>query len=387
MIFGLICRQALMNSGLPQDAVHLEVSKNECNFIIQDVWQIKSKYRHSRGTIVTVAGADEYLLGKYFDTFVPNTLQGSSTNPRYFTYLEPEEFFRRIHLQDATSGDPYIYTYGDIVGYEQQLVVASTIRAYSSLASKTSGSINITAGSDIVTSNADLFDLNDVGQRLQKAGDSQTYKIGKFITPQKIQLTEKYRGASATSSAYKIGDVGVKVNVQGFVGGQIVSEVIELNGANAVTTTKTFNSLVSLSKSDKTGGNITCDNGGSFTVGTMAPGETEIERQTVLLWPKPDGAETLKYRHYMKHPSLWLDSDRLLIREKWHRLVAYKLEKRLRESFDKQVPQGLLADIEKIQMDYENEADDLSLTNMIPDGDDNHYGDQFLYDKDEGFYL
>ena len=381
MILGILCRQNLALAGLPDDPAHLELAKNEANLIIQDLWYgTNSKYRQSRSQIVTVSGADEYVLNKYFDSFVKNTLQGPSSSPRPFTYLEPEIFFKKIMLQSEASRSPSFYTFGDLVGYDQQIPTASKITGFSSLASKTTGLITFVTGSDIITSNIDLFTLNDVGQRIKKDSDSKSYKIGKFISPRKMQLIEKYRGTSAVNSAYKIGDVGVYLNIQGFVGGQIDSESIELDGSNHVESLKIFNSIISVSKSDRTAGNVTAQTSASLTVGTLAPGETEIERQTVLLWPKPSGAETLRFRMLLKHPWLWLDTDRLLIREKWHRLVSYRLEKRLRESFEKEVPSGLLADIERIQKDFEDESEDLSHTPLVPD-DSNGLGDQFFYDK------
>jgi hypothetical protein len=330
---------------------------------------------------VTIVDADEYILNKYFDGFVKNSLQGPSTSPRPFEYLEPEIFFKKIMLQSEVSGTPSFFTFGDIVGFDAQLLSASKLIAVSSLASKTSGSVSVNNGSDIVTSPAALFTLNDVGLRFQRSGDSKTYKIGKYISPLKIQLLEKYRGVSGTSLAYEIGDVGINVNCSGFVGGQIDSENAELDGDNPVSTLKTFNSISSISKSDKTGGNITVKDASGNVLGVLAPGETEIERQTVLFWPKPSSAETLPYRFFMKHPWLWLDTDRLLVREKWHRLAVLRLEKRLRESFEKEVPKGLLADIAAIQEDFDGESEDLSQTRLVPDGDGGFMGDQFFFDK------
>jgi len=382
MIFGLLIRQALRKAGLDADAAHLDLAKTECNFIIQDYWYMTdSKFRQSRGTINTVSGSDEYVLNKHFDEFVKNTLQGPNSNPRFFTYLGTEEFFGQIQLQSQTSGEPSFYTYGDTVGYDAQLTAASKIRVNSALASKTTGTVNLAAGSDIVTSSTDIFTLNDVGRMLKKSGDSRAYKIGKFISSRKLQLLEKYRGTSQTGASYEIGDVGIHVNIMGYVGGEIDSEDIVLEGDNYVVTTKTFNSVISISKSDKTGGKINIQNeSGTQTIGTLGPGETEIERQTVLFWPKPNGSESLKYRFYMKHPALWLESDRLLIPEKWHRLICYKLEKRLREFSGKEVPQGLIDDISRFELDFENEAQDLSLSNTVP-GEDGKIGGEFWYDK------
>lgn len=369
-------------AGLPDDAAHLEAAKTEGNYIVQDMWYgTDSKYRTSKGQIVTIADEDEYILNKYFDEMVKNTLQGPSGSPRPFEYMEPEIFFKKIMLQSEVSGSPSFFTFGEMVGYDAQLLNASRITAFSSLASKTSGSVNVVNGSDIVTSNASLFTLNDVGLRFQKSGDTKSYKIGKYISPTKIQLLEKYRGNSNSDVAYKIGDVGINVSFSAYIGGQIDSENLELDGSNSVQSVKTANTLISVAKSDKTGGNITIQDASGNTLAVLAPGETEIERQTILFWPKPSSAETLKYRFYIKHPFLWLDTDRVLIREKWHRLITYRLEKRLRESFEKEVPQGLLVDIDKMQQDFENEAEDLSKTRLVPDGDSGFLGDAFFQDK------
>lgn len=369
-------------AGLPDDAAHLEAAKTEANFIIQDLWYgTDSKYRQSPMQLVTIDGADEYVLNKYLDEFVKNTLQGPSGSPRFFEYLEPEIFFKMVPINSGASGPPSFYTFGNLVGYDAQLLAASRITAFSSLASKTSGSINVINGSDIVTSNAALFTLNDVGLRLQKSGDTKTYKIGKYISPLRIQLLEKYRGISNSDVAYKIGDVGVHLNFQAFIGGQVDSEDLELDGSAHIQSVKTANTLLSISKSDKTGGNITVQDASGNTLGVLAPGETEIERQTVLLWPAPSSAEILTYRGLMKHPGLWLDTDRLLIREKWHRLVTRMLEKRLRESFEKEVPQGLISDIESIRREFEDESEDLSKTKLVPDGDGGFLGDRFFFDR------
>lgn len=373
----------MQKAHLPWDALHLEAAKNDCNQIIQSAWySVHAPYRQSRGQIVTVSGASEYVLNKYFDGFVKNTLQGPSTNPRRMSYMEPEEFFKKVNIHYGASGYPYLFTYGQMVGYDQQLNTASRIKVFSSLASKTTGSINVTPGSDRVTSSQDIFDLNDVGLRLKRSGDSRSYKIGRYYSPREIQLIEKYRGSSGSGVAYQIGDVGIHVNIMSFVGGQITTEDVELDGANAVLASKTSNTLVSLSKSDTTGGNITFqDSTGTQTVGTLAPAETEIERQTVVLWPQSNTVETLTYRHYMKHPALWLESDRILIPEKYHLLICYRLERKLRESFGAEVPQGLIEDINREESRFKDDSEDLSMTSLTPDEDGERYlGEQYYLD-------
>ena len=376
-------------AGLPDDAAHLELSKTECNMILQDLWySVDSKDRQSRSSITTVAASSEYVLNKYFDGFIKNTLQGPSSSPRPFTYLETESFYSKIMLQATASGLPQYYTFGEIVGYDAQLASASVVTVYSSEANTTSGSINFVSGSDLISSGSALFTINDVGKRVKKTGDSKAYKIGKFISTTQVQLIEKYRGASASAAAYTMGDIGVYVDVQGYVGSQLDSETIELNGTTHVNSTKTFSSIVSVSKSDKTTGRITCENLlATLTVATFAPHETSVERQTVVLWPTPSGAETLNYRMYIKHPWLWMDTDRILLREKWHRLISWRLEKRLRESFGIEVPKGLVLDIEKTTKLFEDESEDTSHTPLVPNEGGGGLGDQFYFDKFRGDYV
>lgn len=383
MNLGLIVRQALGNAGLPDDAAHLELAKTDCNFVIQDYWfLVMAQWRQSRGQIVTESGADEYLLNKHFDRFVKNTLQGPSSNPVRYQYMETEEFFRLIRINSTSSSSPYIYTFGNVVGYDHQLNSASLVKVFSGLASKTVGAVTFTNGSDVVVASSSIFNLNDVGKRIKKDGDTQTYKIGKYLSPTRLQLLEKYRGVTTSNAAYFLGDVGIHVNIQGFVSGEIDSEDVVLDGSNSVVTEKTFNTITSISKSDRTSGKVTIQTqDGVQTLGSMAPGETEIERQTVLFWPKPGAEETLTYRFYMKHPILWLDSDRLLLPQKWHRLVAYKLEKRLRDSFGKDVPATLAEDITKFEYQFENEAEDMGLSDHLPDSDgERGHGSQYYYD-------
>lgn len=385
MIFGLIARNALQKSDLPLDASHIELAKKEANTLIQYLWSlIRADFRHSRSTIDLVSGCDEYLLSRLFDGFVKYTLQGSSSNPRHFHYRIPQDFFRRIKLNDGTSGDAYIYTFGDMVGFDAQLESASKIRVRSSLANKGTNNVNVKAGDSIVTSDFAIFDLNDVGKMFKRENDTAAYKISAYHSQTKIELSEKYRGVSGSNVNYAIGDIGVHACVQGFVAGVMDSEDVVLNGDSWITTAKTFNTLTALTKSDYTSGKITFEReDGSAVVGTLAPGETEIERQTVLLWPKPDGTETLSYRFYMKHPHLWLDTDRVLVPTKFHGLIQDMLEVRLREWADIKVPSTLLSMIIDQKEQFLTDASDVSLEDFIPEGARRIYGDRYYYDKDE----
>jgi hypothetical protein len=385
MNFGLIVRQALNKAILPWDATHLEMAKIDCNFIIQDLWyRVKADWRHSRGHIYSISGADEYLLSKHFDQFVKNTLQGPNTSPRTFSYKSPQEFFRLVNPRVSSSGISYMYTFGDMLGFDQQLNSASVINVFSSLANKTINNVNFISGSDIVSSDFSIFDLNDVGLRLKRDGDDLSYKIGKCLSSKKIQLLEPYRGETGNNITYKIGDIGTHANVTGFVGGEIDSEDIELDGENVKTSKKSFTTIVSLSKSDRTGGKIIFQNfDSSITVGVMAPGETEIERKSILIWPKPGLGEDIQYRFYMHHPYLWVDSDRVLIPKKWHRLVQYKLEMKIMAWAGVSVPPDLINDISRMEREFNNESEDMSLEDTGKDSDSQRNLNSYFYDHSE----
>jgi hypothetical protein len=384
MNLGLLIRHALNKAELPFDAEHLDIAKTECNSIIDDLWYgVKANFRMGRGTLVTVSGSDEYLLPKNFDGFLKNSLQSDTIR---YQYKDPEDFFRLVRLKQGTSGQAYLYTFGDMTGVDNQLTSGSKIRALSGLANKTTSNVNVTAGSQRVTSDFDVFDLNDVGLRLKVSGDSESYKISKFLNSKEITLAEKYRGATANNASYAIGDVGVQVNVQGYVSGEIDSENIELNGATAVLSKKTFSTLISISKSDRTGGKVTVTNeANTRTVASLAGGEMEIERQTVLFWPVPeDDGEELMFRYWLKHPYLWLDSERPLIPSKFHNLIRYKLEQAMLEWAGVEVPASLLNKIADGQRRFEDEAEDLSLEDTNPRKDGHSkLGESFYWDKDE----
>ena len=371
MNFGQIARYALNRGALPFDAYHLEQAKEELNFIVQDLWyKVTAEFRIAYDSISTVSGINQYVLNKFFDRLVKNSFQGSSTRQHFFSYLTPEEFYRRIQAQNDSAGDPYVYSFGQVLGYDTQLTAASRVKAFSGLASSITGSVNVVNGDDRIKSSASIFTINHVGLRFRRDGDSKTYKIGKFISGTELQLTEKYRGITGSSVNYKIGDVGIKVNVTGYVSGELMSEEAELDGIAEVVTANTFTTINSISKSDRTGGRITVQNeAGSNTLGVMAPGETVIERQSILLWPNPTGIEALTYSFYMHHPYLWLDTDRILIPKRYESLIAYKLTARILELTGQTVPPLFLADLLRKQGQFDNDSEDSSLMDAVPEDD------------------
>lgn len=368
MNIGLILRWGLVRAALPIDVEHVELGRQLLNDNIQELWyKLKPDFRHSRGTIDLVIGSDEYVLNKLFDGFVPNSMRGPVDNPRTLTYKDPIEFFRITRNQLDSTGDPVIYTFGDFSGVDKQLIVAQRIDLFSSLANTTSGTMKVVNGSETLESSEAVFSLNDVGLRFQRSGDTRTYKIGEFLTSTSVKLDEKYRGVTGSAVTYKVGDIGIHANVQGFVGGQIDSEDVILDGSATVTTVKTFQTVTSVSKADFTGGRVTArSNDGVVVVSVLAPQELEIERQTVIFWRIPSTAETLSHRFYMKHPLLRLDTDRSLLPTKYHNILRDMTTSDLLEYADRPVPAGLGRKILEGMRRFEADADDSSLWQTVP---------------------
>jgi len=388
MNFGLIVRNALNRAELPFDSEHLELARSFANENIERLWyRSKADYRMSRNTITTVAGSDEYVLNKWVDEIVRGSLRETDSSPRILRYLKPTEFFRYTKDSGDSSGNPSLWTYGEMVGVDRQPTAGTQVKIYSSLANKTTGTVSVIASSKFVNASTDVFDLNDVGVGFKVDGDTVSYKIGKYHSSTKVELTEKYRGATNATATYKVGDVGVHVNVWGYVSGEMDSEDIELDGSTVKTTLKTFTTLLGISKSDLTGGKIVATNSaGSLNLAVIAPGEYEVERKTIVLWQVPNSAETLHYRFYMKHPILRLETDRPLLPTKYHQLVTQMTESDLREFSGVQVPIGLSAKINDGIKHFEDDAEDSSLENNNPSSEGaGSLGDYFNNSIDQDF--
>lgn len=369
MNFGLIIRNALNKSELPiSSSEHLSLAKSYCNNNIQAIWyRVNPDWRTARSTLTTISGTAEYALEELFDGFVRNSLRGPSTNPRILRYKSPDQFFRLVNPVSTSTGDPFWHTFGKFAGFDLQLVTPGTVKTKSSLANKTSNDVNVKAGSFIVSSDSTIFTLNDVGLMFQRDGDSVFYKIAQFINTTQVKLTTKYRGVTGSNVSYKVGDIGIDVNVQGIVGGVIDSEVGVLNGTTDVALTKTFSSIIGISKGGLTGGKVIVQTDDeSIILGTMSPGETEVERQTTILHPIPDSVEILPYRFYSKHPILRMDSDRLLIPSKYHPLIEAFTTSSLLEWADRAVPASVSGFMVAGLLELENDAEDSSLENNVP---------------------
>jgi len=350
------------------DYEHMNLARGYANDNIQELWYlVKADYRQSSDSLVTVPGSEQYVLNKHFDKFVPNSFRGPSSNPRCMVYKDPIEFFRYTRNYQNSQGVPYIYTFGDFSGVDEQLNADSRLEVYSSFSSKTSGTVKVIDGSRLITCTNPIFSITDVGLNFQRSGESTIYKIGEYISSTQVNLTDVYRGPSASGVSYKVGDIGQHVCIQGYVGGQVDSEDVILDGSNAVQTSKTFGVLTSVTKSDRTGGKVVVRNlANTQNVAIFAPAELVIERQSILVWRTPGSSETLPYRFYMKHPRLWTDTDRIFLPEKFYRLICYMTEADLRGWAGMSLPDALTSKIERGLMTFKADADDASLWRTIP---------------------
>jgi len=114
----------------------------------------------------------------------------------------------------------------------------------------------------------------------------------------------------------------------------------------------------------------------------------EIERRSVKFWRIPGTTETIRYRFFMRHPLLRVGTERPLLPEKWHRLILYRTEAKLRSWADRKIPEMLAKDITDGETKYYNEAQDTSQGSILPgqEGGSMWFGDQFNASIDGSFY-
>lgn len=389
MRFGDIFLKALQRAELPYDADHMDLARGFANDNIEELWyKVKADYRVQEGkTLSMVSSTSEYALDKLHHKFVKNSVQGPVANPRILAFKDKQSYARKTAGGLDVTGYPYLFTYGELRGFDTQLGSASVIDVASSLANVTTGTCAFTAGSTIVTSSSSVFTLNHVGLRIKKSGDSLAYKIIKYYSSSKVEIESKYRGDSDATANYTLGDIDIPVVISGVVSGEVQSETVLLNGTTIVTTTKSFTTVTGIAKGDFSGGIITVSNNDqSTTVGTLAPGELDLERQTVKVWPIPSATETITYAQYRKHPRLRIDNDKLLLPEWFHKLVLYMTTRDLIEWDDRQASAFLVDKINAGMMELVNDANETGQEALIPrDEGSSGFGDQYYYDHDEDF--
>lgn len=389
MNFGQIIRQALVRSESPvNSAEYLDIVRAYANDNIERIWEkCRPDYRKEDGTLSVVASTDTVALSKYFSEMIKNSVRGGTSAPRVLRYKNPSDFLRITAHATTDTGTPRIYTIDEVRKFETQLSAGSTLKIVSTVANVTTGTCAFYAGSRKVISSGSVFTLAHVGSYIKKSGDSKAYRIGKFISTSEVELQEKYRGTTNGAANYTLGDIGIYVTVFGIVGGQEASETVELNGTTEQTTSKTFTSIISVSKTDFTLGNVTIKNSaGTTTVSTLAAAEHDVEVSVIKLWPVPSASETLTYSFYRKHPRLRLDASTLLLPSRWHKLVRDLTTMDMLEFNGMAIPAGLSGKIVEGTRLLEDDADDTRLDTIVHREDhERGFGDEYYYDHDEDF--
>lgn len=104
---------------------------------------------------------------------------------------------------------------------------------------------------------------------------------------------------SSSSSA----DTSQLVLIKGLVNGEVDYEQVTLSGTSTVTTSKSFSSVIAISKSAETSGVVTVL-AGAVTVGALAPQEKVLRRRAVRFYPDPSSSITITFKHFGLPPEL-----------------------------------------------------------------------------------
>ena len=352
---GQIIDKGLNRAGLSiYDNDLRELANDYLMEIIEEHWNFKHwGFRKREKTITTVDGTEEYSLDKLARVLdiVPNTIRGSDP-VRMLRYEPSHDFFKRRPYQ-LDEAYPYFLRDGVFQGFSNNPSAASVLACASSLANYTTGTMAVVNGLTRVAITTGAFTLDMLGRGFQVTGTAEKYRLVKYESSSVMYLDRPYEGASNATATFKIGDIFQKVSVLGYVSSQLQEEEVELNGTTAVSTTKSFTSLLRISKSHKTHGYVTCtSNAAAVTNIVLDPGETETEVQTVNLYPIPSDAETINYEVFIKHPILYRYTDSPLFPSEFHNLLAIDLYIRLEEEWNKvTVPQRVVDRRDKILND------------------------------------
>ena len=309
------------------------------NEIVQEHWSAKKySFRVSRFNFNTAVATEEYALHKYADVIVPFTVRG--TDPvRIIQYNYMADFFKN-HPFELSSGDPYWYREGEHFGVEKQPSASSTVTAVSSVANLDTGTVNVIYGSRRMELSAQDLTIDDIGKWIKVGSDWKRFQIVSLepngVGSSKIfNVHDAYDGVTDGTASFVIGDVQQKVNIQGIDDqGAVIEEDLQLNGSSSITGSKSFASLMRITKSDRTHGRVTCtSNGGIVTNIILDPGETEADFKTIKLYKIPDKVERIEYETYTKHPILYRSYDAPLFPGQWHQMFSIELFIRVMTEF------------------------------------------------------
>lgn len=320
------------------DILFRDYATDLANEIIQEYWMMRKwKFRKQSFTISATSGTNEYTLNKrvMIQDILQNSMRGSSPIRRIL-YRPTAEHNRLIFSSD--SGNPYWYREGTFQGFQNNPSAASTIAFVSSLANYTTGNVTIPNGSRrMVFAGGATITLDMIGRWIRIGSDTRAFRIvaRDYGSSSIFYLNEAYDGVSKVNESFVIGDINQKASVLGFASGQLQEEEIQLNGTTSVPTTKSFTSILKISK-DKTYGYVTAtSNSGAVTNIILDPGETEAEFQTVIFYPTPSATETLNYDAYARHPFLYKPTDSPLFPSQFHSFIVRELYIRLMTEWHK----------------------------------------------------
>lgn len=355
-----------------------ELAKDYLQEIVDELWESKHwKFRKKALTLTTAASTEEVSLDKRVrvHNIVPNSMRGSDP-VRQIRYEPSHDFYRR-RPYELEGGSPYYFREGQMKSFSTDPSSASVITFVSSLTNYTTGTLTIINGQERVTIATGSVSVDMIGRYIRVGSDNKAYKIKSLDlkSTSVFYLNAPYEGTSSATATFTIGDIAQKVTVLGYVSGQLQEEEVELNGSTSVATTKSFTSLVKISKSDKTGGYITAtSNSGGVTNAILDPGETDIDVQTVKLYPIPSGTETVNYEAYITHPKLYKDSDSPLFPSEFHNLLVLDLYIRLETEWNK-------AEVSQTTIDRRSEI--LNQMNLIDNNTDDWTIQQENYEDSE----
>lgn len=121
-------------------------------------------------------------------------------------------------------------------------------------------------------------------------------------------------------------------------GGALVYEEVTLNGTTPVSTTISFQKILSRGINGYLTGVVTItSNSGAVTVDTISPRSRQAQYPKVIFYPRPDSVQTLYYDAEMKLPDVVNNNDFSLIPEEFHdALEEYCLYRGFRHKKDLQ---------------------------------------------------
>lgn len=344
MNIGNIVTQALLRADLSVFDYKLrQLATQMLDEQIQFLYEMEEWwFRKSLFSITFLNNIEEYALDKLTSGcqgMLPNSFRGS--NPVRRIVYEPAMEHYRKRAFVAQNANPYYYREGDVRGYAIQVSAASNITFVSSLTS-TTGNVAVTYGSRRIIFAAPTVNINSLGMSISFAGDvGKYYQITSLDTAQSYTiafLSEPYQGATSAALAFTLGDIGMKACVSGYdTSNAFVEEQIILQGSTAVTTATVFSAIDRVTKTAQTYGRVTAtSNGGLITNAVLDPGETEVDYQTIKVYPIPaQDQELATYENYIRHPHMVNPSSVPLIPSQYHQLLVLQLYIKLMTEWNK----------------------------------------------------